>query len=68
MTAVLEILVATVYSEFVWDAPNLVHEVNALQGGRSRVRFLTKSLGLFSDLMLRPHYVPGVDRTSDRNK
>jgi len=41
----------------------------ALQAGKSRVRFPTVSLKFFQwHNPSRPHYGPGVDSTSDRNK
>jgi len=40
----------------------------ALQAGRSPVRFPMVSLLFFTDIILRPHYVPGVDSTSNRNE
>jgi len=40
----------------------------ALQVGRSRVRFPMVSLDFFIDIILRPHYGPGVDSASNRNE
>jgi len=40
----------------------------ALQVGRSWVRFLLVSLEFFIDVILRPHYGPGVDSASNRNE
>jgi len=45
---------------FGWDT--------ALQVGRSRVRFPMVSLEFFIDIILRPHYGPGVDSASNRNE
>jgi hypothetical protein len=40
----------------------------ALQTGRSRVRFLMVSLKFFIDIILKPHYGPGVDSASNINE
>jgi hypothetical protein len=39
-----------------------------LQAGRSRVRFPMGSLNVSIDLILQPHYGPGVDSASNRNE
>jgi len=38
------------------------------QVGRSRVRFAMVSLEFFFDIILRPHYGPGVDSACNRNE
>ena len=40
----------------------------ALQAGRSRVRFPLVSLEFVIDIILQPHYGPGVDSASIRNE
>ena len=42
--------------------------VEALQAGRSQVRFHMVSLEFFIDISFRPHYGPGVDSTSNINE
>jgi hypothetical protein len=39
-----------------------------LQAGRSRIRFPMRSLDFSIDLILQPHYGPGVDSASNRNE
>jgi hypothetical protein len=39
-----------------------------LQAGRSRVRFPMRSLDFSIDLILPPHYGPGVDSASNRSE
>jgi len=40
----------------------------ALQAGRSRVRFPLVSLEFVIDIILQPHYGPGVDSAPNRNE
>ena len=47
---------------------NTQHKRNALQAGRSRVRFPMVSLEFFIYIIHRPHYSPGVDPASNRNE
>jgi hypothetical protein len=39
-----------------------------IQAGRSWVRFPVRSLDFSIDLIIQPHYGPGVDSASDRNE